>query len=84
MFATATAAVLLVILRRGVVLEPVRLGATAGALAGLSGAMVLHFQCTVPEAPHVLLWHFTGPILCAAGGALAGYWWQGRFRKQAR
>ncbi len=84
MFATATAAILLVILRRGVVLAPVRLGATAGALAGLAGAIVLHFQCTVPEAPHVLLWHFTGPVLCAAGGAVAGYLWQGRFRRQAR
>ncbi|MCL6506024.1 MAG: DUF1109 domain-containing protein [Bryobacteraceae bacterium] len=83
MFATATAAILLVILRRGVVLAPIRLGATAGALAGLSGAMVLHFQCTVPEAPHVLLWHVTVPLVCAAGGALAGYLWQGRFRRQA-
>ncbi|HXG35014.1 MAG TPA: NrsF family protein [Bryobacteraceae bacterium] len=82
MFATATAAILLVILRRGVALAPVRLGATAGALAGLSGAMVLHFQCTVPEAPHVLLWHVTVPVLCAAGGALAGYLWQRRLRTE--
>jgi hypothetical protein len=82
MFATATAVVLLVILRRGVVLAPIRLGATAGALAGLSGAMVLHFQCTVPEAPHVLLWHVTVPIACAVGGALTGYFWRRRLRQR--
>lgn len=76
------AAILLILLRRGFALAPERLGATAGALAGLAGAVVVHFQCTTPEAPHVLIWHLAVAALCALAGALIGRLW--RLRPRAR
>jgi len=68
-FALPAAAGFWLVARRGAVLSPAVLGVTTGLLAGLMGAMVLHFRCPMAEASHIAVWHAGVPIL----GALAGY-----------
>ena len=72
LFALPPGFVFLLILRRGAVLSPGSLGASAGFLAGLAGAIGLHLQCWVVEAPHVLVWHLPVPVIGAGLGYLIG------------
>jgi hypothetical protein len=60
------------ILRRGAVLNPALTGATAGALAGLSGLTALEILCPNPNVHHILVWHLGGTLASAAGGLAAG------------
>jgi hypothetical protein len=57
------------VLRRGAVLSPGAVGASAGLLASLISVVGLHYACPTLLAPHVALGHITLPI----AGALAGY-----------
>ncbi len=68
-FALPAAVCFWLIVRRGAILSLSLLGTTTGLLAGLMGAMVLHFRCPVAEASHIAVWHVGVPVL----GALAGY-----------
>lgn len=75
------------VLRRGAMLTPLATGATAGALAGLSGLTVLEILCPNLNEFHILVWHLGAVLASIAGGILiataAGYF---RLRKdrQAR
>jgi hypothetical protein len=60
------------IIRRGVVLSPRLAGAGIGLLAGLAGALVLHFGCEIAGAPHLLVWHAGVPVFSALAGFLLG------------
>ncbi len=55
-------------LRRGAVLDPRRAGATAGALAGLSGLVVLEIICPNLNRNHILVWHLGAALISAAAG----------------
>jgi hypothetical protein len=71
-FASAVAAVAWLILRRGVILDPVRAGALSGAFAGLSGLAVLEIFCPNLDRYHVLAWHLGAAAASVAAGTLAG------------
>ncbi len=55
-------------LRRGAVLDPLRAGATGGALAGLSGLVVLEIICPNLNRDHILVWHLGAALISAAAG----------------
>jgi hypothetical protein len=71
-FAIPSAIAFWLVVRRGAMLAPQLLGATTGLLAGLVGAMVLHFQCVMPEASHLSFWHGGEAIVCGLAGFLLG------------
>jgi len=58
------------LLRRGAILNPILMGTTAGALAGLSGLTVLEIFCPNLNEYHILVWHL-GTVLVSAVGGLA-------------
>jgi hypothetical protein len=58
------------LLRRGAILYPKPIGATAGGLAGLIGLTVLEVHCPNLNRYHILVWHL-GVILVSALGGLA-------------
>ena len=83
--AIPAAALLWLVLRRGAILSPVLTGATAGALAGLSGLTVLEVFCPNLNKYHILVWHL-GAVLasiigCLAIGLLAEYSSPSQFRE---
>ena len=59
----------LLLLRRGVALNPVSAGLAAGTLGGLAGVAMLELHCPNFEAAHVLVWHTAVVPLSAALGA---------------
>lgn len=72
------------ILRRGLVLNPVTAGALTGLLAGLSGLALLEIFCPNPDKYHILVWHIGVAVLATIGGA--GIEWimdRLRWRRQA-
>ena len=62
-----------VLLRRGFAVNPVGAGLAAGALAGMSGVMMLELQCANFQALHVLVWHTAVVPVSAAAGGLVGW-----------
>ena len=68
--AIPAAALLWLVLRRGAILSPVLTGATAGALAGLSGLTVLEVFCPNLNKYHILVWHL-GAVLASIIGCVA-------------
>jgi hypothetical protein len=60
------------LLRRGAILRPMPTGATTGALAGLSGLMVLEIFCPNLNEYHILVWHLGAALISAAGGVVLG------------
>ena len=68
--AIPAAFLLWLLLRRGAILNPMLTGATAGALAGLSGLTVLEIFCPNLNAYHILVWHM-GSVLTSVIGGLA-------------
>ncbi len=56
------------ILRRGASMSPALTGATAGALAGLTGLTVLETFCPNLNAYHILVWHLGGTLASTAAG----------------
>jgi hypothetical protein len=69
-YAIAAALSFWFLLRRGAILAPGLIGATAGALSGLVGAAVLDVQCPSSNAYHILIWH-QGVMLAAMAGGFA-------------
>jgi len=61
------------ILRRGAFLTPLVTAATTGALAGLSGLVVLEIFCPNLNVYHVLIWHLGAALASAVGGLAAGF-----------
>jgi hypothetical protein len=70
--AITAAALLWLVLRRGVVLRPVLTGATAGTLAGLSGLTVLEIFCPNLNKYHILVWHIGALSASVIGGIAIG------------
>lgn len=76
LFALPAAMLFLLVLRRGAVLSPETVGALTGLFAGLVGVGVLHFNCMIHNAPHLIVWHAGVPLACAGAGYLVGqYLW---------
>jgi hypothetical protein len=57
------------VIRRGVILNPLKAGVAAGTLAGLAGLAMLELHCPILKAMHLMVWH-TAVIPVSA---LAGY-----------
>lgn len=55
-------------LRRGAILDAPQAGATAGALAGLSGLLVLEIICPNLNRYHILVWHVGTVVVSIAAG----------------
>jgi len=70
--AIPAAALLWLLLRRGAILNPVLTGATAGALAGLSGLTVLEIFCPNLNEYHILVWHLGAVFTSITGGVAIG------------
>jgi hypothetical protein len=60
------------LLRRGAFLNPILIGATAGALAGLSGLTVLEIFCPNPNEYHILVWHMGAVLVSIVAGIAIG------------
>lgn len=70
--AIPTALMLWLLLRRGAILNPMLTGATAGALAGLSGLTVLEVFCPNLNKYHIVVWHLGAALASAAAGLAVG------------
>lgn len=73
-YALPATVLVLLIVRRGAVMSPASVGALTGAFSGLVGVAILHFQCVIHNAPHLLVWHAAIPVACAAAGYLLGHY----------
>jgi hypothetical protein len=60
------------LLRRGAILNPMLMGATEGALAGLSGLAVLELFCPNLNEYHILVWHLGSLLVSTVGGLAIG------------
>ncbi len=70
--AVAAAVLVWLVLRRGAILTPMLTGATAGALAGLSGLTVLEMFCPNLNRNHILAWHLGAVLASVLGGVAIG------------
>jgi hypothetical protein len=59
-------------LRRGAILFPKLMGATASGLAGLIGLTVLEVNCPNLSVFHILVWHGSVVLISSLGGASIG------------
>jgi len=60
------------LISRGYPLSLRSIGAAAGMLAGLVGFLVLHMECTLYTAPHIVVGHLAAPLAGATAGHLFG------------
>jgi hypothetical protein len=60
------------VLRRGEFLNPVAAGAMMGALAGLSGLVLLEIFCPNLNKYHILVWHLGAALLSTCAGTAVG------------
>jgi hypothetical protein len=67
-----TALPIWVVVRRGMIVEPVSAGAVIGLAGGLAGWIALTLHCPVITTPHAAVWHAAVVVICAGAGALAG------------
>lgn len=72
-FAIPAAILFAIVLRRGAVLSPRRVGMLCGMLAGLVSMAVLEVHCPNLDLLHIVMWHFGIPVLGAFLGYLLGY-----------
>jgi hypothetical protein len=78
LFAMAASAGILLILRRGYVLNMAAAGLAAGTLAGLAGLTVLELHCPNLRAIHVMVWHVAVVLLSGVAGYFIGRFWPER------
>jgi len=71
--ALPTAALVWLVLRKGVFLAPAFTGATAGVLAGLVGAAALEVHCPNLNAWHILLSHVGVAVCLGMAGGMIGF-----------
>jgi hypothetical protein len=71
MHALVVGVLVMVLLRRGLAVNPASAGLVAGVLAGLAGVTMLELHCSNFQALHVLFWHtLVVPVSAAAGAAV--------------
>jgi hypothetical protein len=70
--AIPTAALFWLVLRRGEILNTMATGALTGALAGLSGLVLLEIFCPNLNKYHILLWHLGAAFVSVMGGTAVG------------
>ncbi len=70
--ACGVALVFWLILRRGLVLEPIAAGALTGLLAGVASLALLETFCPNPNQYHILAWHLGAVVVSTLCGAGAG------------
>jgi len=63
---------MVLILRRGFVLDWSRAGFAAGALSGLAGVVMLELHCPNPKAFHAMVWHVAVVVVSAVLGFALG------------
>ena len=82
MYSIPGAFLLWLLARRGAILSPKLIGATAGGFAGLIGLTVIEVHCPNLNRYHILVWHGGVILLSALGGfalgAAVAYLGQGR------
>ena len=71
-YAIPTAFLFWLLVRRGAILYPKRIGAAAGGLAGLAGLSVLEINCSNLNVFHILVWHWGVVLISSVAGALVG------------
>jgi hypothetical protein len=71
-YAAPAAFLFWLLLRRGAILDPPMTGATAGALAGLTGLTVLEIFSPNLNLFHILIWHFGAAFTSVAAGLAIG------------
>lgn len=77
--AFSIALVYLLLLRRGMVLNPVAAGALTGLLAGIASLALLEAFCPNPNKYHILAWHLGAAVASTVSAAGIG-WIVDRFR----
>jgi len=77
-FAMVASTGILLVLRRGYVLNMAAAGLAAGTLAGLAGLTVLELHCANLRAIHVMVWHVAVVLLSGVAGYFIGRFWPGR------
>lgn len=60
------------VLRRGLMLNPVWTGVTAATFAGINGLTVLEILCPNLNQYHILVWHLGAVLVSAAAGMAVG------------
>ncbi|MEJ7604804.1 MAG: NrsF family protein [Bryobacteraceae bacterium] len=78
--AAAIAPLFWLLLRRGVTLNPIRSGATAGFLAGIFGLTVLTIECNYLDSLHLTIWHLGAVLTTMLIGAGIGHFARARQR----
>lgn len=71
-FAIIASSGILLVLRRGYVLNMAAAGLAAGTLAGLAGLSVLELHCANLRAIHVMVWHAAVVVLSGVAGYFIG------------
>jgi hypothetical protein len=61
------------VLRRGLAVDLLSAGLSAGTLGGLAGVGLLELHCANFQSAHVLFWHIAVVPVSAAAGGLLGY-----------
>jgi hypothetical protein len=69
--AAVTGLLLWLVIRRGVIFDPMAAGLAAGTLAGLAGFGVLEMHCPILKAMHLMVWHIAIIPLSSLAGCLA-------------
>jgi len=85
--AIPAAALSWLVLRRGVILNPLTAGALTGVLAGLSGLAVLEVFCPNLNRYHILIWHLGATVISGIAGTTAffiAHHFGQRFQKPAK
>ena len=71
--AIPAALLILLLLRRGFILDYRSAGLTAGTLAGLAGLGMLELHCPILKAPHIMFWHVAVVWVSGIGGWVIGW-----------
>jgi Negative regulator of sigma F len=77
--ALSVALISLLVLRRGLVLNPIAAGALTGLMAGIASLALLEVFCPNPNKYHILAWHLGSAVASTVSAAGVG-WVVARFR----
>jgi hypothetical protein len=85
LYAAITGGLIGLVIRRGLILDPIAAGVAVGTLSGLTGLGMLELHCPILKAMHLMIWHTAVIPFSGLAGYLAGKWAQdlGTKRKEA-